>query len=346
LALTPRSISQAAWCTCADRARTQAVIQFMNTDRILQVEYVTCPICRADAGTLLLESADLFYPGDERFRLVTCGECGHIYQNPRPTEASIDHYYPPDYHPFQTAIEDEPARLRRAERGYGRWRACMAVHRAAGQPGKILDIGCATGIFLDGMRSMGWQTYGVEPSASAAEYARARFRLDVFQGRLERAHIATCIFDVITLWDVFEHVHEPGQILDEIARILRPGGLLILSLPNPDSLEARLLGRDWVGWDLPRHLNLFRPAQLRLLLARRGFVVERIHSPMYGYATLVMSLEQRLRRVGRYAWAPRLLRSWPLRILAMPYYAGPANWYNLASTMVVVARYAPEGTFE
>jgi hypothetical protein len=107
-----------------------------------------------------------------------------------------------------------------------------------------------------------------------------------------------------------------------------------------------LLGRDWVGWDLPRHLNLFRPEQLRAHLAKRGFVVQRMRSLMYGYATLVMSLEQRLRRVGRHAWAPRLLRSWPLRLLAMPYYGGPANWYNLASTMVVFARYLPEGLHE
>ena len=203
----------------------------------------------------------------------------------------------------------------------------------------MLDVGCATGIFLDGMRSLGWQAQGVEPSQVAADYAQQRFGLDVFQGRLEDAGFADASFDAVTLWDVLEHVHEPRQVLDEIARILRPGGVLVLSLPNPDSLEARLIGRFWLGWDLPRHLNLFRPILLGAHLAKRGLPVERIRSFTAGYPVLVMSIESWLKHAGYPAGAiGRLLRAIPLRVLAMPYYAGPANWYNLSSIMVVFAR--------
>lgn len=304
------------------------------------MERTACAMCGHDDGRLLIESDDLLHPSDQRFQMVVCGRCGHIYQNPRPTIAAIDRYYPDDYISYQTAIEDDPRWWRRLDRRYGRYRRCAAVHRAAGAPGLLLDVGCATGLFLDGMRRFGWRAQGVEPSRTAAEYARRRFGLDVFGGRLEEARFADASFDAVTLWDVLEHVHDPRATLAEVARILRPGGLLVLSMPNPGSLEARLLGRFWLGWDLPRHLNLFRPDPLKRHLRDYGFVTERIRSFIYGYATLVLSVEARLRRAGRGARAARLLRSWPLRLLALPYYAGPANWYNLASIMVVFARKA------
>jgi 2-polyprenyl-3-methyl-5-hydroxy-6-metoxy-1,4-benzoquinol methylase len=303
------------------------------------MEWTNCPMCASDQGDLFVESADLLHASTQTFRLLTCRSCGHIYQNPRPTVAAIDKHYPADYIPFQKAIDEEASAWRRFDRGFGRRRRCLAVHRAAGKPGRLLDIGCATGIFLDGMRSLGWQVHGVEPSPGAAEYARQHFGLDVFQGRLEDAGIADRSLDAVSLWDVLEHVHEPRQVLDEIARILRPGGLVVLSLPNPDSLEARLLGRFWLGWDLPRHLNLFRPLLLNTHLAKRGLVVEAIRSFTAGYPVLVMSLESRLHHAGYNTRAiGRILRSVPLRLLAMPYYAGPANWYNLSSIMVVFAR--------
>lgn len=303
------------------------------------MEPTPCPMCGADDGALLVESGDLLHPGPERFRMLTCGRCGHLYQSPRPTLAEIGRHYPPDYAPFQRAIEDEPSPLRRLERRYGLRTRCMAVQRAAGAAGRLLDVGCATGLFLDGMRRLGWDVAGVEPDERAADYARGRFGLSIFPGRLEHAPYPAGSFDAITLWDVLEHVHDPRHTLADLARLLRPGGLLVLSLPNPDSLEARLLREHWLGWDLPRHLNLFRPRQLRAHLGQFGLRTERIRSPIHGYALLVMSLEQRiLARGGDAARVGRALRSLPLRLLAWPYYRGPANWYNLSSTMLVFAR--------
>ncbi len=314
----------------------------MSTVATPQFEHTICPMCGNDNNVLLFEGSDLLHSAAERFRLVTCQVCGHIYQNPRPTVTGISKYYPENYLPFQKAIEDEPFWWRRIDRRYGRYRRCIAVHNAAVHKGRLLDVGCATGIFLDGMRQFGWQVQGVEPVPSAAEYARVRFGLDVFCGQLEAANFPGRSFDVITLWDVLEHVHEPRLLLAEIARLLRPGGLLILSLPNPDSLEARLLGRFWIGWDLPRHLNLFRPQLLKLQLARFGLCVTNIRSFTAGYAVLVMSLDQYLRAVGHNnqlitRMVKVIMNSLPLRLLAKLYYDGPANWYNLSSIMVVFA---------
>jgi len=236
-------------------------------------------------------------------------------------------------------VEDEPTRLKRLDRAFGLRMRTLAVHRAAGNtPGRLLDVGCATGVFLDGMRRRGWQVQGVEPSTYAVRYARERFGLDVFEGLLEAAALPTASFDAITMWDVLEHVHEPRPVLSELARLLRPGGILVLSLPNPDSLEARLLDEFWLGWDLPRHLNLFRPALLREHLARHGMPVERIRSFTAGHAVMVMSLERRLRAAGFGPTLPRLLNTLPVRLLSRIYYSGPASWFNLSSIMVVFAR--------
>lgn len=296
-------------------------------------------MCGADQAAPLVATEDLLFPGAERFHLVSCGRCGHIYQNPRPTPASIGRYYPEDYHPFLIAVEDEPSPLRRLDRAFGLRMRTLAVHRAAGRrPGRLLDVGCATGVFLDGMRRLGWQAQGVEPSPYAAAYARRRFGLEVHEGLLEEAGLPAASFDAITMWDVLEHVHEPRPVLAELARLLRPGGVLVLSLPNPDSLEARLLGQYWLGWDLPRHLNLYRPAQLRVHLARHAMPVERIRSFTAGHAVMVMSLERRLRAAGRGPAIPRLLNTLPARLLSRLYYSGPADWFNLSSIMVVFAR--------
>ncbi|GAB4430973.1 MAG: class I SAM-dependent methyltransferase [Chloroflexi bacterium OHK40] len=303
------------------------------------LEPTPCPLCGASAGDLLVETPDLLYPGPERFRMLSCRVCGHLYQSPRPGPEQIARYYPAEYLSFQPAIADIPSPLRRLElRRYYAARRRM-VERSVGRGGRILDVGCATGNFLDTMRRAGWHAQGVEPSPEAAAYARERLGLDVITGRLEEAGLPGVAFDAVTFWDVLEHVHQPQATLAEAARILRPGGILVLGLPNPDSLEARLLGRHWIGWDLPRHLNLFRPPLLRAQLARMGMPVERINSPMHGYAVLVMSLEQRARALGRDpVLLGRLLRTPLPRLLAALYYRGPACWYNLSSTMVVVAR--------
>jgi len=299
-------------------------------------------MCGSDQATLLVETSDLLYAeshSSATFRLLTCLSCGHIYQNPRPTVEAIDAFYPQQYMRFEKAIDDEAHWWRRIDRRRGVHRRCKAIHRAVGRAGRILDVGCATGLFLDGMRTFGWQVHGVEISQAAAGYARARFGIPVFQGRLEESNFESSSFDVVTFWDVLEHVHEPKRVLAEVARILRPNGLLVVGIPNPDSLEARLLGQYWLGWDLPRHLNLFRPLTLKYHFAALGFETESIRSFTAGYGVLILSLENWLRAKRLNAEViGKFLRIWPLRLLTLPYYAGPANWYNLSSIMVVFAR--------
>lgn len=302
---------------------------------------VACLVCGADEAAPFMEMRDRLLGLDGHFHLVRCQRCGLIYQSPQLTWAELSRYYPPEYHPFLPAIEDESLPWRRWDRRRGVDRRCRAViARAGARAGKVLDVGCATGIFLDGMRRWGWETLGVEPNPVASAYARERLGLEVITAELETAGLSEAAFDVVTLWDVLEHVPNPRQTLAEVARVLRPGGLLVLSLPNVESVEARLFGRYWAGWDQPRHLALFpRPVLIRLL-DEIGFTGTEITAFTGHHGTLVLSLDfwlgEKVPQPRLRAFLAGLARSWPARALTWPYYQ-VANRLCLSSIMVVFA---------
>ena len=113
---------------------------------------------------------------------------------------------------------------------------------------------------------MGFKTYGVELSSETASYARNQQNLDVYCGTLDQAHYADGQFDVVTLWDVLEHIPEPHTMLAEIHRILSSSGLLVIQSPNMDSLMADIGKENWNWWLVPDHIYHFTPATLRDLI--------------------------------------------------------------------------------
>jgi len=136
--------------------------------------------------------------------------------------------------------------------------------------GRILDIGCAWGFFLDRCKQRGWEVYGVELSHVEADYARRRFGIEVFNGALGDARFPDRHFDVVTLWHVFEHMHDPLATLAEIRRILKPGGVVVIAVPTPISAP------DYVFDSVPLHLFYFDEHTLGRALHRAGFRVSRI----------------------------------------------------------------------
>jgi SAM-dependent methyltransferase len=235
--------------------------------------------------------------------------------------------YPDNYLPFTGAIQDEPSVLRKWDRAYGLNKRCRAVasHARGRNPGSILDVGCATGVFLDGMRSRGWETFGIEPSVTAASYARQRLALNVETTDWESAAATPGSVDVVTMWDVLEHMTDPRGTLQKAATVLKPGGLLILSLPNPDTWELPFLGPYWIGWDLPRHLHLFTRNVLDRLLQESGFRLDEAVSLGGRYHVLVWSLDLWLKeRLGASVLRRGIMgivRSWPTRLAALAVYS-------------------------
>lgn len=311
----------------------------------MAVEYVKrCISCKCEEQVFLVKGGEPTGHGDEKFTFVQCPECGLIYLSPRPFEDTIQEYYLPDYHPFASAIEDDPSRISRLLRRYDQYKRYRAVARHAQTPGNILDIGCSTGLFLHSIQQHGWAAYGVEPSPFAANYAVQRFGLSVKQTVLEEAKFDAGFFDVVSLWDVFEHIYDPVATLVEIHRILKPGGLLLLNLPNPDSWERALFGSSWAGWDIPRHLYLFPLPALDRLLGQAKLRRIDVYSFTGRHGAMVLSLKEWLKQ-KRWTEAQkrgllRLASSLPAQFLTYPLY-NLANWLNKSSYMAVYARKMP-----
>jgi SAM-dependent methyltransferase len=163
-------------------------------------------------------------------------------------------------------------------------------------PGRLLDVGSGKGAFLAAARDAGWDALGVEYAPEAAEAARATFGVDVIVGDfLEVRQLGT--FDVVTMWHVLEHLTNPMGALAHAAESLKPGGRLLVSVPNLDSLQARLGGDDWFHLDLPRHLFHFTPRSLTTLVERAGFRVDRI-SYLYPEVEVIGLVQTALNRLG------------------------------------------------
>ncbi len=278
---------------------------------------------------------------ENSFRFVQCPVCGLMYLSPRPEEDKIHEYYLPDYHPFAMAIEDDISFISRKLRQYDQYKRCRAIYRHARIPGKILDIGCSTGLFLHSIQNRGWTTFGVEPSEYAANYARNRFGLNVQKTVLEAAKYDSNFFDVVTLWDVFEHLYDPVHTLVEIYRILNPGGILLLNLPNPDSWERKWFGSSWAGWDIPRHLFLFPLHTLDRFLNNAKLQRFDLYSFTGRHGAMILSLREWL---SHRQWSEsrkrvilRVVGSLPAQIMTYPFY-NILNWINKSSYMAVYAR--------
>lgn len=305
------------------------------------MKHIVCNYCGQDNTQVVNHGADLLLnlPGD--FYLVRCLGCGLIYQNPQLSAAELAVHYPDNYLPYQLNNQNKTSWLRRLGQKHALSRLCARVIRHRPNPGYLLDVGCATGVFLNAMRERGWQVKGVEPGVFAANYARQQFQLDIFTGLLEEAAFPSASFDVVTLWDVLEHVADPKATLQEIGRILKPNGLLIASVPNPNSVEAWLFGSYWVGWERPRHLHLISPALAVNYLAETGFQLENIESFNGRLSLTLLSLEFWLKSKGwqESYWRPFLKLAYtpPFRLLTWPVYRF-GEWQNKTSIMTLFAR--------
>lgn len=242
------------------------------------MEHVGCDLCGANDSEVALELRDrMFEVAAGTFQLVRCRRCGLLYLNPRPTSGEIDRFYQEDYAPF--------ARSGIAERAK-RWtidREVRTLWRHLAPPANVLDVGCATGDLLQAIRTRGNPSVlGIEPSPHAADLARSRWGVDVITGRLETVNLPAASVDTALMAHTIEHLPSPSETLEELHRVLTPGGTLILWLPNADSVAAQLLGEWWIGYDAPRHFFAFTPDTLTGMLNKHGMVVRSISHEWIG----------------------------------------------------------------
>jgi 2-polyprenyl-3-methyl-5-hydroxy-6-metoxy-1,4-benzoquinol methylase len=246
----------------------------------IQLESAPCPLGCAPNDAFVLEGRDQLHALDGDYKIMCCVGCGLKRTNPRPTPETIGYYYPDDYGPYKGTRVSGSAKpasgllnklLSMAKAVFDN--KSMAVPKL--KPGKMLEIGCASGSYLHTMAQKGWAVEGVEYSPSAAKAARA-LGYNVAVGALESVSKPSASYDLIVGWMVLEHLHQPVQSLQKLARWAAPGAHLVVSVPNAGSLEASLFGPRWYALHLPNHLYHYDPETVRKVLAEGGWEVEKI----------------------------------------------------------------------
>jgi 2-polyprenyl-3-methyl-5-hydroxy-6-metoxy-1,4-benzoquinol methylase len=237
-------------------------------------EECNCLLCGGCRLNPLVEAPD-HVPGNGGlwFLVVQCQDCGLCFTNPRPSRDSIGLFYPEAYTPHLKTEWRLPRRWWRGLFGWwdgsAQYRKVLPLHGL----GRLLDFGCGGGSYLHRMHHQGWQVTGLDCSARAIELVSTEHGYRALLGSLPHPELRGERFDVITMWQSLEHVHAPLEVLGEANRLLVPGGRVIISVPNIDSLPFRWFGHAWYGLDLPRHLVHFSPWTLHLMLRRAGFRV-------------------------------------------------------------------------
>jgi SAM-dependent methyltransferase len=190
---------------------------------------------------------------------------------------------------------------------------------------RVLDVGCAGGAFLVAAREMGFDPHGVEPSRWMSDFGRRTYDLDIKAGILEAGMFPDHSFDVITLWDVIEHLPDPHDTLTLIHRLLKPNGLLLVNYPDIASIAARVLGKRWPFW-LSVHLLYYTPKTMFQQLERAGF------SPQWRQAFwMTLPLGYVCERAAPYS---ALLRPLPRLSRLLGIHSLPLS-YNMGQALVV-----------
>jgi ubiquinone/menaquinone biosynthesis C-methylase UbiE len=232
-----------------------------------------CPVCSGKETFLFLECPDHFLT-KQKFKIFRCGKCGFLFTQGHPDESEAGKYYESDDY-----ISHSDSSNTITEKAYQLVRKIMLkrkvslIKRSTGiSNGNILDIGCGTGHFLNSMKLSGWSVTGIEKSDKARNYAESKFNLEV-SDTSQIAKLNSGTFDCITMWHVLEHFHEPELIMKEISRLLKPGGLCVIALPNSNSFDANYYESYWAAYDVPRHLWHFSPETFSLFAGLCGFKV-------------------------------------------------------------------------
>lgn len=240
-------------------------------------EDIPCNLCGARNVTLLYPSTlKNLTLNTEDFRctssaygihppIVRCNECGLVYANPRWDSSLVNESYSVVEDP--TYVEEREGRVLTFRRNLAPLEALVTDST----PRRLLDVGCHIGVMVELAQQRGWEAWGVEPSTWAAEQARAR-GLHVITGTLADAGLPENYFDVVTLWDVIEHLTDPAAEIRHVHQVLKPGGIFAIHTIDIESWFARLMGARW-PWLMEMHLYYFSPRTLKRMLELNGFHV-------------------------------------------------------------------------
>ena len=246
----------------------------------MNINYSTCPACTSSDITAALRCED-YTVSYQLFSIMKCNTCTLLFTRAVPDQNEIGAYYQSDTYISHSDTQRGLVNLLyHRVRKYTLAAKCKLVINETQLPqGKILDIGCGTGAFLNAIQQKGWQVTGLEPDYDTRLKAKQLYNLSVLPAN-EIYKLIPYTYHAITMWHVLEHVHELHKYLATIKKLLTPNGTLIIALPNYTSYDAQHFGQYWAAYDVPRHLYHFSPLSMHKLVEQHGMVVKKI-KPMW-----------------------------------------------------------------
>lgn len=300
----------------------------MNCDSISSEPHLTCDLCggTGDVAQHGIRDPDGQIDGDWSFRC--CNACGVYWLDPAPLPQEMWKAYV-SYH-THSQRRDHPLLKSLLSLAHRFIRLAYAPamitsglkHEAAAlrfmmlgdvTPEKLLDVGCGGGRFLRRMQKRGWQVAGTDFDEQAARKVRERYGIETHVGDLPQCGLPAASFDAITLSQAIEHLYDPQATLRECLRLLKPGGLLVMTTPNARSLGATEFGANWRGWEAPRHLHLFTVASLRSLTQQAGFDIVEARTCSAGSAVVYRVSREIAEGGPGGGWHRLVLLAWSLR---------------------------------
>ncbi|MDR2651575.1 MAG: class I SAM-dependent methyltransferase [Prevotellaceae bacterium] len=247
-----------------------------------------CPLCDSIRVKHELICKDYLASG-ERFEIYVCLQCNFLFTNKFPSNNSIGKYYDdPKYISHSDIKKGFINKLYHFVRTYMVKRKLNFICKQSNKKtGKILDIGCGTGYFLNEAKRKGWETFGIEKNENANKMAIEYFGLYV----KPEDHIYKFpkgSFDVITLWHVLEHLEDLTEIMEKMYDLLLPDGIVVIAVPNCSSYDARHYKAYWAGYDIPRHLWHFTPKTMELFSKKFKFNI--VHKKTMPFDAFYVSL--------------------------------------------------------
>lgn len=288
----------------------------MNTPEKIRLESRPCPLGCGVEDVPVLVGGDRLHGLPGKFTVVRCTRCGLMRTNPRPTADSIGFYYPDEYGPYlATRVENTTNTGESSSAWRRRVKALFQFNTehmpAKLSPGRLLEIGCASGAFMHRMAEVGWTVEGIEPSPAAGR-ATQSLGYPVHIGSLEEAPDPAAPFDLIVGWMVLEHLHKPVEAVRKLHRWTNPGGWFVLSVPNAGAAEFRIFKDAWYALQLPTHLFHYTPETISAVLQSGGWKVEQVHHQRT-LTNLIASTGYRLRDWGHPDAMANALISYPER---------------------------------
>lgn len=245
-----------------------------------------CPFCKNPKAEVLLKN--------KKYTLVSCTNCSLAYLTPMPTSGQIKKIYQQDYFKNDKDLAG----------GYGDYRGMEKVLKKESQrrikfiktftnKNKLLDLGCGLGTFLKVARETGFIVSGNDISSHAQKVVKDGLKIPFYQGEVSKANLPKESFDIVTAWDVFEHILQVNETFQSVARSIKPGGFLFLTTPNIKSWDSQILGKHWYGYKkIPEHLIFFSPQSIRKILEANSFNI--IATKTWGFERDLQFLSQKI----------------------------------------------------